>query len=255
MRHAFLDHHSGTESPIHRLDARAKIIVFITFILVGVSSPPTSLPLFGLLALSLIGIALFARLPLAHLAKKVLVILPFISVVAISIPFMKKDAIGGGYNLGLGELSVSRSSLWIFWNVVIKSCLGVFSIILLSSTTSFPQLIRGMERLGSPKIFTMLASFMYRYSFILVDEIYRIKRARDSRCFGGRWFWQSKVVGHMVGTLFLRSYHRGERVYLAMLSRGYSGTMPGTTAGRFGLGEMLFLSVSPLLFFLRIYLR
>jgi cobalt/nickel transport system permease protein len=189
------------------------------------------------------------------LAKKVLVILPFVLVVAISIPFMKKDAIGGGYNLGLGELSVSRSGLWILWNVVIKSCLGVFSIILLSSTTSFPQLIRGMERLGSPKIFTMLASFMYRYSFILVDEILRIKRARDSRCFGGRWFWQSKVVGHMVGTLFLRSYHRGERVYLAMLSRGYSGTMPGKTAGRFGLGEMLFLSVSPLLFFVRIYLR
>jgi cobalt/nickel transport system permease protein len=82
-----------------------------------------------------------------------------------------------------------------------------------------------------------------------------MKRARDSRCFGGRWFWQSKVIGHMVGMLFLRSFHRGERVYLAMLSRGYDGTIPETTAGRFGLGEMLFLSLSPVLLFLRIYLR
>jgi cobalt/nickel transport system permease protein len=255
MRHAFLDHHSKTESPVHHLDARAKIIVFFSFILIGVSSPPTSLPLFGILALALISIALLARLPLGHLAKKVLVVIPFLFVVAISVPFMKRDVVGGGYNLGLGGLSVSQSGLWILWNVIIKSSLGVFSIILLSSTTSFPQLIKGMERLGSPKIFTMLVSFMYRYSFILIDEMYRIKRARDSRCFGGRWFWQSKVIGHMVGVLFLRSFHRGERVYLAMLSRGYQGTMPETTVGRFGLGEVLFLSISPLLLFLRIYLR
>jgi cobalt/nickel transport system permease protein len=254
MRHAFLDHHSTIESPIHHLDARAKIIVFFTFILVGVSSPPTSFLLFGLLALGLIGIAVSARLPLGHLLKKVLVVLPFLLVVTLSIPFMQKDAVGGGYNLGLGGLSISRSGLWILWNVVIKSCLGVFSVILLSSTTSFPQLIRGMERLGSPRIFTMVASFMYRYSFILIDEMHRMKRARDSRCFGGRWFWQSKVIGHMIGTLFLRSFHRGERVYLAMLSRGYHGTLLETKAGRLGLRDAFFLFLTPLLFFLRIYL-
>ena len=100
----------------------------------------------------------------------------------------------------------------------------------------------------------MLTSFMYRYSFILIDEMYRMKRARDSRSFGGRWFWQTQVIGHMIGTLFLRSFHRGERVYLAMLSRGYQGTMPESTASRLGWGEILFLSLSPLLLFLRIYL-
>jgi cobalt/nickel transport system permease protein len=254
MRHAFLDHHSQTESPIHHLDARAKIIVFFTFILIAVSSPPTSFLLFSLLALGLIAIAVLARLPLGHLLKKVLVVLPFLFVVALSIPFMQKNALGGGYNLGLGGLSISRDGLWILWNVVIKSCLGVFSIILLSSTTSFPQLIGGMEKLGSPKIFTMITSFMYRYSFILIDEMHRMKRARDSRCFGGRWFWQTKVIGHMIGTLFLRSFHRGERVYMAMLSRGYDGTMPETRARRLGLGEVLFLSLTPFLLFLRIYL-
>jgi len=175
-------------------------------------------------------------------------------MVTISIPFMKTDGVGGGYSLGLGGLYVSQSGLWILWNVVVKSCLGVFSIILLSSTTSFPELIRGVEKLGSPRIFTMLASFMYRYSFILIDEMQRMKRARDSRSFGGRWLWQTQVIGHMIGTLFLRSFHRGERVYLAMLSRGYHGTMPQPTANRFGLGEMFFLSLSPLLLFLRIYL-
>jgi len=255
MRHAFLDHHSSVESPVHHLDARAKIIVFFTFVLIAVSSPPTSFLLFGLLILVLIAIALLSKLPLGHLVKKVLIILPFLFLVTISIPFVKRDGVGGGYNLGFGGLRVSQSGRWILWNVVIKSSLGVFSIIMLSSTTSFPQLIKGMERLGSPKIFTILASFMYRYSFILIDEMQRMRRARDSRCFGGRWFWQSRVIGHMVGTLFLRSFHRGERVYLAMLSRGYDGTMPETTARRFGLGEILFLSISPLLLFLRIYLN
>jgi len=255
MKHAFLDHHSSTESIVHHLDARAKIIVFFALILIAVSSPPTSFLLFGFLALVLIAIALSAKLPLGHLVKKVLIILPFLFVVAISIPFVKKDGVGGGYNFGFGGLSVSQSGLWILWNVVIKSSLGVFSIILLSSTTSFPQLIKGMERLGSPKIFTILASFMYRYSFILIDEMQRMKRARDARCFGGRWFWQLRIIGHMVGTLFLRSFHRGERVYQAMLSRGYNGTMPGTTGGRLGLGEILFLSLSPIFIFLRVYFR
>jgi cobalt/nickel transport system permease protein len=254
MKHAFLDHHSGIESPIHHLDARAKILVFFTLILVSVSCPPNAFLLFGLLALTLVAVALLARLPLDHLTKKILVILPFLFLVSISIPFMKRDAVGGGYSLGLGGLSVSQSGLWILWNVVVKSCLGVFSIILLSSTTSFPQLIKGMEKLGSPRIFTILISFMYRYSFILIDELHRMKRARDSRSFGGRWLWHSKVIGHMIGWLFLRSFNRGERVYLAMLSRGYNGTMPETAAGRFGWGELVFLSLSPILIFLRIFL-
>ena len=86
MKHAFLDHHSGIESPIHHLDARAKIIVFFSLILVGVSSQPSSFLLFGLLALALVSIALLARLPLGHLAKKIVVILPFLVLVSLSIP-------------------------------------------------------------------------------------------------------------------------------------------------------------------------
>jgi cobalt/nickel transport system permease protein len=166
---------------------------------------------------------------------------------------MKEDTVAGGYTLGLGGLSLSRSGLWIFWNVLVKSCLGVFSIILLYSTTPFPSLVKGLERLGVPGVFTVLLSFMYRYLFLLTDEIHRMKRARDSRSFGGRWFWQLKTIGHMIGTLFLRSFHRAERVYLAMLSRGYQGVMPGVAPGRLGIGEYLFLSVVPVLLFVRIF--
>ncbi len=254
MKHAFLDHHSGIHSPIHHLDARAKIVVFFTFILVGVSCPPASFSLFAVSAIALVAIALLARLPLVHLAGKLVKVLPFLLVVSISIPFMKRDGPGGEYRLGLGGLSASKSGLWILWNVMIKSSLGIFSVILLYSTTSFPRLIKGMERLGCPRIFTILISFMYRYSFVLVDEMQRMKRARDSRSFGVRRIRQLQTVGHMIATLFLRSFHRGERVYLAMLSRGYQGTMPATTSEKFGAGEWLFLILSPILILLRILL-
>jgi cobalt/nickel transport system permease protein len=198
LKHAFLDHHSGIESPIHHLDARAKIIVFLSFILVGVSTPPSSFHIFGLLALGLVGIARAAHLPLRHFGKKVLRVLPFIFFIALSIPFMKKDGTGP---VGLGGLSVSRSGLWILWNVLVKASLSVFSILLLYSTTSFPKLIKGMEELRFPRIFTVLFSFMYRYSFIVTDEILRMKRARDSRCFSERWLWQVRTIGHMIGSI------------------------------------------------------
>ena len=252
MKHEFLDHHSRMDSIVHRLDARAKIIVFLTFILVGVSTSPSSFPVFGLLAVGLVSIALAARLPLGHLGKKVLKTLPFVFFVALSIPFMKREGGGVEYSLGFRGMSISQSGLWILWNVLVKASLSIFSIVLLYSTTPFPKLIKGMEELHFPRIFTVLFSFMYRYSFIVIDEMQRMKRARDSRGFGEKWLWQAKTIGHMIGTLFLRSFHRGEMVYRAMLSRGYDGTMPDAFASPFGRREILFLSLIPFIILLRI---
>jgi cobalt/nickel transport system permease protein len=183
--------------------------------------------------------------------KKVLIILPFLFFVALSIPFMKND---GEESMAFWGVSVSRSGLLILWTVLVKASLGEFSIILLYSTTTFPKLLKGMEQLRLPRIFTVLFSFMYRYSFILVDEVQRMKRARDSRCFGGAWLWQVRTIGHMVGTLFVRSYRRGEKVYLSMVSRGYDGTMQPLTSERLGKKEGVFLLWIPLLLLLRIIL-
>ena len=117
------------------------------------------------------------------------------------------------------------------WNVVIKSYIGVLCLILLSSTTPFPALLNGFQRLKVPKIFILLSSFTYRYLFVLLDEIMKIRQARDSRCFKGRWIGEAKVIGNIVGTLFVRSYERGERVYMAMASRGFEGNSKVTSLG------------------------
>jgi cobalt/nickel transport system permease protein len=95
---------------------------------------------------------------------------------------------------------------------------------LLTSTTKFTSLLKGLERLKVPKIFIMIISFMYRYLFLIVDELQRMERAKKSRTFGkaGR-LRIIKTLSNIAGVLFVRSYERAERVYLAMCSRGFDG--------------------------------
>jgi cobalt/nickel transport system permease protein len=94
------------------------------------------------------------------------------------------------------------------------------------------EFLTGFDRLHVPRAFTATASFMVRYMDVVADDVRRMRVARLSRGYEGRWIWQARAIGQTAGALFIRSYERGERVYLAMLSRGYSGTMPD--AGRGG---------------------
>ena len=240
MRHAFLDQYSALESPVHRLDARAKIIVFLALIVITVTTPPDAWTAFlGYGAFLAVTVAA-SRLPLGAVLRRAWIIAPFVAMSAIFIPFMK----GGGYSPGAGSPELSRSGLMIFRNLLIKSGIAIFSMILLSSTTPFPSLMRGFERLKAPRLLVMLASFAYRYIFVLVDEAERMERARDSRCYGGRWLWHARVIGQMVGTLFLRSYERAERVYAAMVSRGFDGRIVAPAERRMAAGDCAFVAAS-----------
>ncbi len=225
MKHSYLDKYSNLDSLIHHLDVRAKIIMFFALIILAVSTPAASYYAFIVYWAILLILLFLSRLPWVHVVKRSLIVIPFVFMVAIFIPFLKTDAVGGGYNL-VG-LNMSRSGLLVLWNVLVKSCISVTSLVILSSSTSFKDLMRGFERLKVPPIIIAISSFMYRYLFIVGDEALRMKIARDSRNFSGRWIWDARVIGHMIGALFLRSYERGERVYLAMASRGYDGTIRG----------------------------
>ena len=89
-----------------------------------------------------------------------------------------------------------------------------------------PELLQGLERLRMPKPIVAITSFMVRYGDVVTDDMRRMRIARESRGYDPRWFWQAKAVATSAGALFIRSYERGERVYVAMLSRGYDGSMP-----------------------------
>jgi cobalt/nickel transport system permease protein len=239
LKHDFIDRYSRLESPVHSLDPRAKTIALFTLIVVCVTTPPEAWWPFAIYAALVLIIANASRLPLKYLVTRVLVVLPFIIVVAVFVPFMHK----GGPSYDLGLFSVSRDGLLVLWSVTIKGLISVSCLILLSSTTPFGDLMHGFERLHVPRFFTTVAAFMYRYLFLIVDEAERMKRARDSRNYRGRWIWHAKAVGYIVASLFLRSQERAERVFQAMAARGFDGTFPRWSEPRMRAADYIFMII------------
>jgi len=223
VKHSFLDQYSDRDSFIHRLDPRTKFIITLVFILAVVLTPPNRWQVFALYLFLMATLIFVSRVPIFHVLKRSLVIIPFVLMVAIFIPFFKEGEVVGSYNIWLWQVSVTYTGLQVLWNILAKAWLSILSLILLTSTTKMTNLLNGLEQLGMPKVMVMILSFMYRYIFVVVDEVMRMKQARDSRSFGGSRLWQLRTIGNMVGTLFIRSYERGERVYAAMLARGFDG--------------------------------
>ncbi len=223
MKHSFIDEYSGLDSFIHRLDPRTKLVASMAFIVAVVLTPASNWRVFvfyfGIISFLLI----LSKLPPLYVLKRALVIFPFVFLVAIFIPFFKEGEIAGSYNIWLWQVSVTYSGLFILANVMVKAWLCILALILLSSTTKLAELLKGLRQLGIPRVMILILSFMYRYIFVLADEVMRMQQARDSRNFGGKRLHQLKTIGNMVGTLFIRSYERGERIYAAMLARGFDG--------------------------------
>jgi len=254
VKHSFLDQYSDRDSFVHRLDPRTKFITTLVFILAVISTPPTGWQAFVLYLFLITTLILISKVPLFYVFKRSLVILPFVVLVTISVPFFTEGEVIGSYNIWLWQVSVTYSGIQIFWNIIARAWLSILSLILLTSTTKFTNLLKGLERLRMPRVMVMLLSFMYRYIFVLVDEVMRMKQARDSRNFGGRRLWQIRTIGSMIGTLFIRSYERGERVYAAMLARGFDGQIRTLsqlkfrqTDAYFGIGFSLVLAIVSLI--------
>jgi cobalt/nickel transport system permease protein len=102
----------------------------------------------------------------------------------------------------------------------------VLAATLLAATTEPRSLLRGLERLRLPQVLVQILMFMIRYADVVGGELRRMRVARESRGFQARHLGALRVLGTAAGSLFIRSYERGERVHLAMLSRGYSGRLP-----------------------------
>lgn len=213
-----LQDHALRPTPLQRVDARVKLLLLLAYTLAVVTTPITALYAFGLYtALLMIGVVA-GRVPARLLAWRLMVILPFLLIAALCIPLYPTHGYGGHGGYG----GHTNGGYW-FANLALKSLLGAGATLLLTASTPFPRLIAGLEQLGAPSVIVMIFSFTYRYFFVLAEELTRMVRARDSRGYRGHWLGDTRVLGQMIGTLFLRSYERGERVYLAMLSRGFQG--------------------------------
>ena len=241
--HEFLDRYANLNSPVHRLDARVKILLTLAFAVVVVSTPCEATWAFGAYAVLGLGALLLSRIPATYFATRLLWVLPFIAMVALFLPFLPEAQDAGSYNAGWAAESF-RSPGWVLWNVTAKALLGASAVILLTSSTPFSGLLEGLRRLRVPRLLILLLGFTYRYLFILAGEARRMKRACDARAYRGRWLWQCTVMGRLIGALFLRSYERGERVYLAMASRGFDGGFPAPRGGHLRSGDLACAALS-----------
>lgn len=165
-----------------------------------------------------------------RLVRGAFVALPFI-LIALPLVFTRPGDPLGVVEIGPLRLTISGEGLRAFGTIATKSWLSVQVALLLTYTTPFHDLLDAMRELRVPRILVSIIGFMYRYLAVIGDEAQRLIRARASRSAtapgargGGSLGWRARVTGHMVGSLFLRSYERSERIYAAMVARGFDGT-------------------------------
>lgn len=216
---------AAKDSPVHRLDPRVKILGLIGLVLVAVTLPNGAWPAFGALAAILVVLVAVARLHPLYVLRRMTVEVPFLLAAAV-LPFTAEDG------LVLGA------------TVALRVSISVLAMVILSSTTPFPSLLRGFEMLRAPRLILTIVSFMWRYLHVLAGEVSRMKTAREARGYSASWFWQAASTGPLIATLFVRSLERGERVHLAMTSRLYDGSMPETATGALetGAADVAFLT-------------
>jgi cobalt/nickel transport system permease protein len=209
-------------SPVHRLAGHVKILALVGLMIVVVATPGQWYAAFaGYLGGLLVVIAL-SRVPLTYLLPRMVVEVPFI-VFAVLLPFL---ALGPRTEF-LG-LTVSAPGLLAAWTLLAKATLGVLAGLTLAATTEPQEVVRGLERLRLPNTMVQIMAFMIRYLEVVGDDLRRQQIALASRGFSARNPRHWPILARSAGALFIRSYERGERVYLAMLSRGYTGRMPRT---------------------------
>jgi len=225
------DRYHETDSFIHRLDPRVKVVVTVAFILSNALLPDGAWIAFGLAWLVLLFANISSRLGITFTLKRSFVALPF-ALVAITVLFSVTGEPLASLRFLIWDLTITDVGILRFVSILIRSWLSVQMAILLVATARFPDIIHALEHLRVPSILTTIIAFLYRYLFVLGDEVFRLMRARESRSAalavsgtrsGRSAVWQAKVAGHMAGQLFLRSYERSDRVYNAMLARGYAG--------------------------------
>jgi len=225
------DRYHEKESFLHRLDPRVKTIVTVVFIVSNALLPDGAWLAFTLAWIFLLAANLLSQLGLGYTFKRSFVALPF-ALVAITVLFSIPGNPVFTFHFMMWDLTITDAGLLRFVSIIIRSWLSVQMAILLVAVTRFPDLIHALEHLRVPDILTTIIAFLYRYLFVLVDEVYRLLRARESRSAaapgkrsGGGVLWRARIAGNMAGQLFLRSYERSDRIYNAMVARGYAGHM------------------------------
>lgn len=256
------DRYYHAESPLHRLDPRVKVVLTVAFILSNALLPDGAWSAFGLAWIVILFANHFSNLGIEFSFKRSFIALPF-ALAAVSAIFMPAGQPLAEWTLGPLQLIPTDAGVLRFISIMLRAWLSVQAGIMLVAVTPFPDMIHAFEHLRVPAILTTIIAFLYRYLFVLTDEVMRLLRARDARSAalpglksGRSVFWRAKIAGNMAGQLFLRSYERSDRIYNAMLARGYQGQLRTLRAHTLTRRDWLaLLLVTLLLLFLQLLAR
>jgi cobalt/nickel transport system permease protein len=224
VHHLALERWSQLESPLHRLDARVKIVTALAFLLSVSFIQPREVVLFAAYFLLLCAACLLARVPWWKVLARGLIVLPFVAGVVI---------------LNLAGGAPERAGA-----ILARSYLSAVAVLLLLATTPFPKLLRGFESLGVPRFFGMILHFVYRYLFVLFDQAHNMRRASQCRAPKRQRRPIFEAAAGAVAVLFARSYGRAERIHQAMLARGFQGHFELLETPRAGVKDWAVLLAS-----------
>jgi len=207
-----LERHSEGTGPLHRLDARVKLIAAVAFVAAIVATPVGAWRALGALGLILAFLVGLSGVAIRELFRRWVVFFVLVGFVAV----MVAPAHPARVSYGLGVIAAT---------ILIKNSLALFTIVVLASVTPFPRLLGALRKLGVPPVLVMTLQFMDRYRHVLMDETVRMARARRARTFDRRRALSWTLLSGLIGILFLRTFERAERVHGAMIARGWTGAL------------------------------
>ena len=249
MHAHFLDPYRHAQSPVHRLDARIKFILILAFILATALMPHGAWPGYVLLFAIIVAVEILSELGVGFVFKRAALAFPFV-LAALPVIFTLPGPALFSLPLGGWTLTASQAGLERFISIALKSWISVQAAIVLASSTPFPELQLAMRAVGMPRLLVSIFGLMWRYLFVLADEVLRLMRARAARSGhsdqpglkpGGSVAWRARVTGGMAGNLFLRAFERSDRIYMAMLSRGYDGEVRAAPLPPLGMSSWAIL--------------
>ncbi len=210
MKHAFIDRYAHLKSPIHELDVAKKLAaalsgLFLLLILLPLLDQTRTMSGLYIYSICALLVALGSKVPISFLLTRSVMVLPFSALIIL-------------VNFVSGNFSPGQTL-----EMILKSMLSIFTLLLLTSTTPFHELMKQLARWGAPRLFIIILAFMYRYFFLLVGEIEALERGIKMRHSQVGGWKRTQVYASIIGMLLIRSYERAENVYRAMRMRGFTG--------------------------------
>lgn len=238
-----IEHASERQGILQSLDNRAKLLVTIVFLVCVLSLDALELPKLIIFLLYPFAASRLAITDYSLVAKRSLIVLPFVLFIGIFNPFFHTKPIFSIFGINITDGWIS------FLSMALRGIIAAQAVIVLILSSGFYGICHAMRQLGIPSILANQLLFMYRYIFVLLQEALSMHRARLARGYGTKNY-PFKMWGIFIGQLFVRTVNHSNSIHNAMLSRGFSGELPDNDCHKWTRRDSIFLILSCTLFLL-----